>query len=67
MIEIETLESYEIIKAARKHEGLSLSPSSAANLAGALRLAENLDSGTILTVLPDNADKYSELTHKLFS
>ena len=37
-----------------KEEGLLLSPSSAANLAGALKLAEEIDSGVIVTIIPDN-------------
>lgn len=65
--EIDTAEAYEIIRAARKHEGLLLSPSAAANLAGALRVAERLEEGTVVTVLPDNADKYSEVMKQLFS
>jgi len=41
------------------------SPSSAANLAGTIRIAQQLDEGTLVTVLPDNADKYSEIIKKL--
>jgi len=59
--EISTEEAYEMIKAAHQHEGLLLSPSAAANLAGTLRIAEGLDEGILVTVLPDNADKYSEI------
>lgn len=64
-LEIGTEETYETLKAAYKHEGLLLSPSSAANLAGALRVAEQIEKGVILTVFPDNADKYSEVIKKL--
>lgn len=63
--EVGTEEAWEIMKAAWKYEGLRLSPSSAANLAGAIRIAEKLGSGTVVTVLPDNADKYSEVVAKL--
>jgi len=63
--EVSTEEAHELIKAAYKHEGLLLSPSSAANLAGVLRIAQQLDEGTLVTVLPDNADKYSEIIKKL--
>ena len=41
-----------------------MSPSSAANLAGALKLAETIDAGVIVTVLPDDARKYSSLNLK---
>jgi cysteine synthase B len=63
--EVSTEEAYEIIKSAYRLEGLRLSPSSAANLAGAIKVAEQLEEGIIVTVLPDNADKYSEITQKL--
>jgi len=60
-IEVSTEESYEFIRAAAKHEGLLLSPSSAANIAGALKVVDKIDEGVVVTVLPDNADKYSEV------
>ena len=63
--EVSTEEAHDMIRAAYKYEGLLLSPSSAANLAGALRIAQQLDEGTLVTVLPDNADKYSEIIKKL--
>lgn len=65
-LDIDTAEAYEIIRAAKKHEGLLLSPSSAANLAGAIRVAEKLDAGVVFTVLPDNADKYAEVLQNIF-
>jgi cysteine synthase B len=65
-IEISTEETYEIIKAAHKHEGLLLSPSAAANLAGAIKVASKLEKGFVVTILPDNADKYNEVIKKLF-
>ena len=64
-LEISTEETYHILKEAYKHEGLLLSPSSAANLAGALKVAAQIDEGTIVTIFPDNADKYSEVIKKL--
>lgn len=63
--EVGTEEAYEIIKAAWKYEDLLLSPSAAANLAGAIKVAEKLESGNVVTVFPDNADKYSEVIKKL--
>lgn len=63
--EVGTEEAWDIMKAAWKFEGLQLSPSSAANLAGAIRVAEQLESGVVVTILPDNADKYSEVVSKL--
>jgi len=64
-LEIDTLQAYEIIKAAKEHEGLLLSPSSAANIAGAIRIAEQIDEGIVVTVLPDNADKYGEIINRI--
>jgi cysteine synthase B len=64
-IDVSTEEAYEIIKVAAKHEGLLLSPSSAANIAGALKVINGIEEGVVVTVLPDNADKYSEVIKKL--
>jgi len=64
-LEVSTEEAYEIIKAAYHYEHLLLSPSAAANLAGAMKVAEKLEHGIVVTVLPDNADKYSDVIKKL--
>jgi cysteine synthase B len=64
-LEVSTEEAYAIMQSAYKQEGLLLSPSSAANLAGAIRVARELDEGVIVTVFPDNADKYSEVVKKI--
>ncbi|MGC4039189.1 MAG: cysteine synthase family protein [Chitinophagaceae bacterium] len=64
-LEVSTEEAYEILKATAKHEDLILSPSSAANIAGAIKVAEKLDNGIVVTMLPDNADKYSDIIKKL--
>ena len=62
---VSTTESYDMIVRAAKEEGLLLSPSAAANLAGALRVAESLDKGVVVTVLADDASKYSEVMDQL--
>ena len=49
----------------RAYEKLLLSPSAAANLAGALQIASEIEQGVIVTVFPDNADKYSEITNQI--
>ncbi|MFL5738808.1 MAG: PLP-dependent cysteine synthase family protein [Flavisolibacter sp.] len=64
-MEVSTEESYEMMQRAAREEGVLLSPSSAANLAGALKLSERIDNGIIVTILPDNADKYSEVIKKI--
>ena len=65
--EIATEEAYDIIAKVERKEGMILSPSAAANLAGAIRVAGNTVSGTIVTVLPDNGDKYSEILKKILT
>lgn len=60
-LEVSTEEAYEYLKAILKHEGWLVSPSAAANIAGAIRVAGQLDEGIVVTVLPDNADKYGDV------
>lgn len=64
-LEVTTEEAYAIMKEAAQKEALQLSPSSAANIAGALKIAHRLTSGIIVTVLPDNADKYSDVLKRI--
>jgi cysteine synthase B len=63
---VSTEESYEWIRRMARTEGLLLSPSSAAALAGAVKVAEQIDQGVIVTVFPDNADKYGEVINSLY-
>lgn len=65
-IEIDTQTAYNYIVKTAQTEGWLLSPSSAANLAGAIAVAETIEQGNIVTVLPDNSVKYSEIINKLF-
>jgi len=65
-LEIPTEEAYEMIVRVKEKEGLLLSPSSAANLIGAIRVASILEQGIVVTLLPDNGEKYGELNKKLF-
>lgn len=58
-------EAYAMIRTVRDREGLVLSPSSAGNLVGAVKVANRLSEGVVVTVLPDNADKYSDIIKKL--
>lgn len=64
-IGIKTEEAYQTIKKFYRTTGLLISPSAGANLAGALRVAHQIKSGAVVTVLPDNADKYSEVINKI--
>ncbi len=63
---ISTEEAYEMIVLVKEKEGLMLSPSSAANLVGAIRVTSTLEKGIVVTLLPDNGDKYGEVIKKLF-
>ncbi len=65
--EVSTDDAYAIIREAYTKEDLLLSPSAAANLAGTIRIAKTLESGVLVTVLPDNADKYSEIIQKILA
>jgi S-sulfo-L-cysteine synthase (O-acetyl-L-serine-dependent) len=65
-LEVGTEEAYAMMQKVAKEEGLFISPSSAANLVGAIKLAEKLDHGTIVTVFPDDSAKYGELNKLLF-
>jgi len=65
--EIDTAEAHTLIREAYEKEGLLLSPSAAANLAGTIRIAKTLKEGVLVTVLPDNADKYSEIIQKILA
>ena len=54
-------EAFSVVKEVFTKDKLLISPSSAANLVGALKLAESLDECVIVTVLPDDARKYANL------
>lgn len=66
MRSIATEQAYQTLKQAAAEAGLLLSPSSAANLAAAVHLAEELEEGVIVTVFPDDGSKYGEIIKQLF-
>ncbi|WP_372634151.1 PLP-dependent cysteine synthase family protein [Fodinibius sp.] len=63
---VSTERAHQLVRLTAQKEGLLISPSSAANLAGALELAEELDEGVIVTVFPDDLSKYGEISNQLF-
>lgn len=63
---IETFEVYELMKEVAQKEGLLLSPSSAANLLGAIQVANKLESGVVVTVFPDHGSNYQEVIKEIF-
>ncbi|MDZ7694716.1 MAG: pyridoxal-phosphate dependent enzyme [Balneolaceae bacterium] len=66
MRSISTERALQLVKLAAQKEGLLISPSSAANLAASLELAEELDEGVIVTIFPDDGSKYGEVINQLF-
>nr|WKN40257.1 PLP-dependent cysteine synthase family protein [Tunicatimonas sp. TK19036] len=66
-LEVDTLEAHKLLKRVAQEEGLLLSPSAAANLLGAIQVAEQIDEGVIVTTFADSADKYSEVMETIFT
>jgi len=61
-IVIEDGEAFEVTKLLVRAEGLFVGMSSGAAVAGALRIAKGMKSGTIVVVLPDRGDRYLSTT-----
>jgi cysteine synthase B len=61
-IVIEDEEAYETARQLVGQEGLFVGMSSGAAVAGALRVTKNIDSGTIVVILPDRGDRYLSTT-----
>jgi cysteine synthase B len=55
---IETEDAYTMVKRLAREEGLLVGPSSGANVAAALKVAQTLREGVVVTVFCDGADKY---------
>lgn len=58
---INSEKALSLIPVVLKKFDLAISPSAAASLTGALELASRIKSGTIVTTLADNGDKYGEV------
>ncbi|MBI5913745.1 MAG: cysteine synthase family protein [Bacteroidetes bacterium] len=67
ILEIDTLGSYDMVRLLAQEEGLLVSPSAAANLLGAIKVAEEIERGVVVTTFADNADKYSEVMAHIFN
>lgn len=57
-ITVEDEEAFEMTRILAISEGLFVGMSSGAAVAGALKLAQGVQSGTIVTILPDRGDRY---------
>ncbi|MDX2246405.1 MAG: cysteine synthase family protein [Bacteroidia bacterium] len=62
---VSTGDAYHWLKTFALKEGILLSPSAAANFAGAVSVANEIDSGVIVTVFPDDASKYQEIIEEI--
>ncbi len=65
-VHVTTDEAFTWVYKLAKQEGLLVSPSSAAALAGAIKVADELSHGLIVTVLPDDASKYGDIMNRIF-
>lgn len=61
-ITVEDDEAFEVARLLAVREGLLVGMSSGAAVAGALRIAKNMNRGTIVAVLPDRGDRYLSTT-----
>jgi len=61
-VTIEDEEAFETTRLLAVKEGLFVGMSSGAAVAGALRIAKELSSGTIVVILPDRGDRYLSTT-----
>ncbi|MCF8237858.1 MAG: cysteine synthase family protein [Saprospiraceae bacterium] len=65
ILPIDTGEAFDLIRFIARHEGLIISPSAAANLLGAQKVAATTRKSRVVTLLPDNGDKYSEVLSQI--
>ncbi|MFC1755606.1 pyridoxal-phosphate dependent enzyme, partial [Thermoproteota archaeon] len=61
---IETEEAFDIARQIIKKEGIFIGMSSGAAMLAAMKVAEKIDSGTIVVIFPDRGEKY--LSTELF-
>jgi len=61
-ITVEDGEAFEMTRLLAAREGIFVGMSSGAAVAGALRIAETMASGTIVAILPDRGDRYLSTT-----
>lgn len=66
MVAVSNAEADAMVKRVAKEEGLLLSPSAAGNLAGAIKVAEGLESGVVVTTFADDFTKYSADYARIF-
>jgi cysteine synthase B len=57
-LEISTEAAQDMVKKLSRKEGLFIGLSAGANIVGALKIAQELDKGTIVTIFPDDGRRY---------
>jgi cysteine synthase B len=57
-IDVVTEEAHAMVKLLARREGWFVGISSAANVVAAMKVAEGIDEGVIVTILSDDASKY---------
>lgn len=62
-IEAPTEEAYEIARDMATHDGLLVGPSGAAAVWACVQVAQGLDHGVIVTILPDSGTRYLSESH----
>lgn len=62
---VDTEEACDLLRFVARKEGMLISPSAAANLLGAKKVAETISNGTIVTLLADNGEKYQEVLSQI--
>ena len=62
MVKVEDEEAFDVARELALAEGLFVGMSSGAAVAGALRVARAMSSGTIFVILPDRGDRYLSTT-----
>ncbi|MGO5076002.1 PLP-dependent cysteine synthase family protein [Clostridium sporogenes] len=58
VIKVNDIEAFEMVKLLALKEGLIVGSSSGAAVSATLKLAEKIDKGNIVTILPDRGDRY---------
>ncbi|MEM6344918.1 MAG: cysteine synthase family protein [Bacteroidota bacterium] len=66
-LEVSTEEAYDFVERFAQSEGMLISPSAGANLAGAIKVAKQIEKGIIVTVFPDDYSKYAEAIQQIFN
>ena len=58
IIKVSDKDAYDMVKLLALKEGIIVGSSSGAALSSALKLADKIDKGNIVTIFPDRGDRY---------